>query len=94
MFASGSISLSDGTPANVAMFAFDNSTWSAVGTGSDLPGPVTAVTVDNRNSSSIFAAGRCVISWYLHFPKLSCALGPQADHHLSCHSGMEKYGVQ
>ncbi|KAL5528412.1 hypothetical protein ACEPAF_7548 [Sanghuangporus sanghuang] len=58
LFASGSIALSDGTPANVAMFAFDNSTWSAVGSGSDLPGPVTAVTVDDGNSSSIFAAGK------------------------------------
>ncbi|EJD03004.1 uncharacterized protein FOMMEDRAFT_134152 [Fomitiporia mediterranea MF3/22] len=58
LFASGSIALSDGTPANVAMFAFDNSTWTAVGSGSDLPGPVTAVTVDDGNSSSIFAAGK------------------------------------
>lgn len=40
------------------MFAFDNSTWSAVGNGNDIPGVVTAVTVDDGNSSSIFAAGK------------------------------------
>ncbi|KAI5123973.1 hypothetical protein M0805_006385 [Coniferiporia weirii] len=58
LFASGSIVLSDGTTANVAMFAFDNSTWSAVGGGSSIPGPVTALAIDNGNSSSIFAAGQ------------------------------------
>ena len=58
LFASGSIALADGTPANVAMFSIDNSTWSAVGRGQDLPGPVTALTVDDGNSSSIFAGGQ------------------------------------
>ena len=42
------------------MFSFANSTWVPVGSGADIPGPVTAVTVDNGNSSSIFAAGRYV----------------------------------
>lgn len=28
--------------------------------GADLPGPVTAITVNDHNYSSIFAAGRCV----------------------------------
>jgi hypothetical protein len=54
----GALSLADGTAANVAQYSFDNSTWSAVGGASGVPGPVTAVSVDNLNSSSIFAAGR------------------------------------
>lgn len=29
-----------------------------IGSGSDLPGPVEALEVNNGNSSSIFAAGR------------------------------------
>ncbi|KAH8119371.1 cortical protein marker for cell polarity-domain-containing protein [Phellopilus nigrolimitatus] len=58
LFASGSIALTNGTAANVAMFAFDNTTWTAVGNSSDLPGLVTALTVDDGNSSSIFAAGK------------------------------------
>lgn len=48
----------DGTAANVAAYSFSNQTWSAVGQGSQIPGPVTACEVDNGNSSSIFAAGR------------------------------------
>ena len=60
LFASGSIALQSGVPANVAMFSFENATWTAVGSGADLPGPVTAVTLDNGNSSSVFAAGRYV----------------------------------
>ena len=43
------------------MFSFANSTWVPVGSGTDIPGPVTAVTVDNGNSSSVFAAGRYVV---------------------------------
>ncbi|OCH93126.1 hypothetical protein OBBRIDRAFT_790595 [Obba rivulosa] len=58
IIAAGSIALADGTPANVAAFTIANGTWAAVGNGNDLPGPVTAVTVDNGNASSIFAAGR------------------------------------
>lgn len=58
LFAGGSIALQDSSPANVAMFSFANSTWSAVGQGNDLPGPVTAVTVDNGNATSVFAGGR------------------------------------
>ncbi|KAI0305506.1 cortical protein marker for cell polarity-domain-containing protein [Multifurca ochricompacta] len=41
-----------------AGFAFGNVSWSTLGNGADLPGPVTAVTVNNGNASSIFAAGR------------------------------------
>jgi len=62
LVAAGSIVLSDGTPANVAVYSFDNSTWSAVGQGSQIPGPVTACEIDNGNGSSIFAAGRYVSS--------------------------------
>ncbi len=50
--------LADSTPANVASYAFSNTTWSAVGSGSDLPGPVTAAEVNAGNMNSIFAAGR------------------------------------
>lgn len=57
LVAAGSISLSDNTPANVAQFNLANSTWSSVGVGSDIPGPVTAVEVNAGNDSSIFAAG-------------------------------------
>ncbi|KAH8828412.1 cortical protein marker for cell polarity-domain-containing protein [Flagelloscypha sp. PMI_526] len=56
LVAAGSLALSDNTAANVAQFVFANSSWSAV--GSDLPGPVTALEVNNLNGSSIFAAGR------------------------------------
>lgn len=58
LVASGSIALADGTAANVAKYAFANATWTAVGSGADLPGPVTAVEVNNGNLSSIFAAGQ------------------------------------
>lgn len=54
----GSLALADGTGANVAEFAIANSTWSAVGNGSELPGPVTAMEVNDGNSSSVFAAGK------------------------------------
>ena len=46
-----------GTPANVAMFAIANSTWTTVGDSSQIGGEVTALVVNNANSSSIFAAG-------------------------------------
>ena len=59
LVAAGSLILSDGTPANVAKYYFANSTWSAV--GSNLPGPVSAIRIDDYNLSSIFAAGRCVL---------------------------------
>ncbi|KAK1224226.1 hypothetical protein PQX77_012883 [Marasmius sp. AFHP31] len=58
MVVSGSIVLSDSTPANVAQYTVPNNTWSALGSGSGIPGPVTAVEVNDRNMNSIFAAGR------------------------------------
>ncbi|OJA14510.1 hypothetical protein AZE42_04445 [Rhizopogon vesiculosus] len=58
LIAAGSIILSNGSAANVAQYDFANATWAAVGDSSKIPGPVTAVEVNNGNSSSIFAAGR------------------------------------
>ncbi|CAL1703749.1 unnamed protein product [Somion occarium] len=58
IIASGSIALADSTLTNVAMYTIGNSTWSAIGNSDSLPGPVTAVEVNNGNSSSIFAAGK------------------------------------
>jgi hypothetical protein len=58
LIAAGSITLSSGSTANVAQYDFANATWAAVGDGSEIPGPVTAVEVNNGNFSSIFAAGR------------------------------------
>ena len=54
----GAISLADGTPANVALYAVPNSTWTPVGDAKSIPGPVGAVEVNNGNASSVFAAGR------------------------------------
>ncbi|KAH9855213.1 cortical protein marker for cell polarity-domain-containing protein [Lenzites betulinus] len=58
LIAAGSILLADSTPANVAAYSLSNSSWSAVGSGADLPGPVTAAEVNAGNMNSIFAAGR------------------------------------
>ncbi|KAJ8488922.1 hypothetical protein ONZ51_g3241 [Trametes cubensis] len=58
LIAAGSIALADSTHANVASYSFSNSTWSAVGNGGDLPGPVTAAEVNDGNMNSVFAAGR------------------------------------
>jgi hypothetical protein len=55
----GSLGLS-GSSANVLQFAFSNSSWSVLGSESSIPGPVTALAVNDRNDSSIFAAGRYV----------------------------------
>ncbi|KAI0645397.1 cortical protein marker for cell polarity-domain-containing protein [Trametes meyenii] len=58
LIAAGSIALADSTHANVAAYSLSNSTWSSVGNGGDLPGPATAVEVNDGNMNSIFAAGR------------------------------------
>ncbi|KAI0256207.1 cortical protein marker for cell polarity-domain-containing protein [Lactifluus subvellereus] len=58
LIAGGSITLSGPPSDNVLQFTFSNSSWSTIGSAVDLPGPVTAVTVNNGNASSIFAAGR------------------------------------
>ena len=61
LLAGGSIALSDNTAANVAQYSLDNSTWAAVGSSSDIPGPVSAIEVNSGNASSIFAAGKYVV---------------------------------
>ncbi|KAF8622348.1 hypothetical protein AX15_007080 [Amanita polypyramis BW_CC] len=58
LIVAGSIKLSDGTITNVAQYSLNNETWTSIGSGSDLPGPVTAVEVNDGNVRSIFAAGR------------------------------------
>ncbi|KAF9227480.1 hypothetical protein BS17DRAFT_793946 [Gyrodon lividus] len=58
LIAAGAITLSGGTSSNVARYSFANATWTAIGNPTAIPGPVTAVEVNNGNSSSIFAAGR------------------------------------
>lgn len=58
LIAAGSIALPDNTISNVAQYSLPNATWLAVGTGSEIPGPVQAVEVNNGNSSSVFAAGK------------------------------------
>ncbi|KIM21794.1 hypothetical protein M408DRAFT_18316 [Serendipita vermifera MAFF 305830] len=44
-----------GSQAYLASYSTQNQTWASVGT---LPGPVTAVGVNDRNESSVFVAGR------------------------------------
>ncbi|KAL6310506.1 cortical protein marker for cell polarity-domain-containing protein [Sparassis latifolia] len=58
LVAAGSIALANGTQANVASFIFSNSSWASVGDGAELPGPVTAVAVNDGNFNSVFTAGR------------------------------------
>ena len=60
LVAGGSITLSGSSSDNVLQYTFNNDSWSPLGDSSSLPGPVTAITVNNGNWSSIFAAGRCV----------------------------------
>lgn len=61
VIVAGSIALADGTSANVASYVVSNSTWSPLGSPSAIPGPVTALEVNDANEKSIFAAGRYVI---------------------------------
>lgn len=58
LVAGGSLSLSGSGASNVLQYSLENSTWAVVGSGSDIPGPVSAIEVNNKNASSIFAAGR------------------------------------
>ena len=60
LIAAGSLKMSDGTVASVAQFSLTNRTWAAVGSSADLPGPASAVGVNDGNENSLFAAGRCV----------------------------------
>lgn len=58
LIAGGSISLPDNTAGNVLQFSIDNATWAVVGSGADIPGPISALEVDDGNATSIFAAGK------------------------------------
>jgi hypothetical protein len=58
LFAGGSLALADSTAGNVLQYTFNTSTWNVLGSASDLPGPVTALEVNNGNASSVFAAGQ------------------------------------
>ncbi|KAL0580345.1 hypothetical protein V5O48_001682 [Marasmius crinis-equi] len=58
LIAAGSIALSDDTPANVAQYTVSNNTWTALGSGSDIQGPISAVEVNGGNINSVFAAGK------------------------------------
>lgn len=60
LLVAGSFLMSDNTLAYVARYDFDNSSWTALGTGTgdnSLPGPATAVAADNANVNSVFASG-------------------------------------
>ena len=50
----GAFAMSNGDVAYVATYSFANSTWTSLGS---LPGPALAVAIDDKNVSSIFAAG-------------------------------------
>jgi hypothetical protein len=54
LFAAGSLTVG-GAQSYLASYYAQNQTWSPVGT---LPGPITAVGVDDKNQSSVFAAGK------------------------------------
>lgn len=58
LIVGGTIVLADSTTSNVAEYSLANSTWTAPGGGQGIPGSVSALEVNNGNSSSIFAAGQ------------------------------------
>ncbi|KAF9264239.1 hypothetical protein L218DRAFT_926600 [Marasmius fiardii PR-910] len=62
----GSIVLS-GSTANVVQYTISNNTWTPLGSGSDIPGPVTAIEVNGGNINSVFAAGKSSDSSFLAF---------------------------
>ena len=64
LIAGGSVTISGTSSDNVLQFTFSNASWSPLGDGANLPGPVTAITVNDGNASSVFAAGRCVSTSY------------------------------
>lgn len=61
LLAAGALSLA-GSQVYMAAYTSQNQSWSAVGT---LPGPVTALSVDDRNQSSLFAAGKTSSGSYI-----------------------------
>jgi hypothetical protein len=54
LLAAGSLTVA-GSQVYLASYVSQNQSWTAVGT---LPGPVTALGVDDGNQSSVFAAGQ------------------------------------
>ncbi|KAJ9114624.1 hypothetical protein QFC22_005497 [Naganishia vaughanmartiniae] len=58
LLVAGSFVLSDGMSAAVAVYSFTNTSWTALGTADTLPGPIRAVTMDNGNIGSVWAAGQ------------------------------------
>lgn len=73
-------------------YAFANSSWESI--GGDIPGPVTAVEVNNGNAASIFAAGRLVIMLILCISQyLTSMLARAMTRPLSSTFGMEAHGV-
>lgn len=54
LVAAGSFVLPSGETTYLATYTFSEANWRGLGT---LPGPALAVAVDNKNGSSIFAAG-------------------------------------
>lgn len=46
-----------GQTAYIARWNFDNSTWSAIGSPNDIPGPATAMSSDNGDIEKLFIAG-------------------------------------
>jgi hypothetical protein len=93
LIAAGSIMFPDKTAVNVAQYSVANSTWMPVGNSGQLPGPATAVEVNELNQNSIFAAGRCVassITFYL-FPN-DLVIGHLMGKPLTCRTGMARRG--
>ncbi|KAJ9104438.1 hypothetical protein QFC21_001933 [Naganishia friedmannii] len=58
LLVAGSFVLSDGMSAAVAIYSFTNTSWITLGTADALPGSVRAVTMDNGNTGSVWAAGQ------------------------------------
>ncbi|KAG6813658.1 hypothetical protein H0H92_008895 [Tricholoma furcatifolium] len=53
LMASGSIALSDNSVSNVAQYSFSNASWIAVGNTGELPGPVSAIEVNNDSTIQV-----------------------------------------
>jgi hypothetical protein len=56
LFAAGSMSLG-GRNVFAAVYTYGNQSWQALEGGEDVPGPATAIVVDNKNASNVFLSG-------------------------------------
>lgn len=56
LFVAGALTV-DGRSTAVARYTYGNSSWVAVEGGETLPGPATAIVVDDHDASAIFVAG-------------------------------------